>query len=434
MPTRRQFLTSTASTLLLPFLPRTLDTDLSTRGEARRYVFIFAPNGMKMDDWTPEQEGTLKSLPFLLEPLDALKNRTLVLSGLTLDGGRAHGDGPGDHARAAASYLTCAHPVKTEGSGIRAGRSIDQELADLLKAPTPFSSLELGMEGGKLSGRCDSGYSCAYTHSISWRTAVDPNPKESDPIAFFERLFGPLGGDPDQVSRRRTRASILDLVQQDARRLQKSLGDTDRQKLDAYLESVRSIEKRLQAEEKAGPAVDPPSGLRERRRGAYKDRLALSYELIELALRTDRTRVLTFMLGNAGSNRSYRWVGVPEGHHDLSHHKGKAHNLKQIRKINRFHLESFAAFLDRLALPDAEGKSLLDNTTVMFGSGLGDGNRHQHHNLPILLAGGDRWHRLGRHLKFKSETPLANLYLQLLRQAGGRHKSFADSSAPLTTS
>jgi hypothetical protein len=399
-----------------------------------RFLFVFAPNGMKMDDWTPEAEGAGYELPYILEPLEAQRERLLVLSGLALDGGRAHGDGPGDHARAAASFLTAAHPYKTGGADIRAGVSVDQVLAGRLGRATALPSIEIGMEAGRSAGVCDSGYSCAYSNNISWRTPTTPMAKQVDPREIYARLFG----DPDAVEdaqarerRRRRRRSVLDLVLEDTRDLERRLGGSDRAKLDEYLSALREVERRLDHAAGDGAPSGPPASILERG-GGYPERLALVYELIALAFQADLVRVVTFMLGNAGSNRSYRNLGVSDGHHYLSHHGQKPEKLAAIRKINRFHVEQLATFLQRLQGVSEAGADLLHRSAVLYGSGLADGNRHNHEDLPILLAGGGNGTITGgRHLRFPRNTPLSNLYLALLDRAGIRRPSFGDSTGRL---
>ena len=426
---RRTFLRGAGAVVALPWLDAMVPA-LSRCAPPVRAVFVFSPNGMKMDDWTPRDKGSSYIAPFLLEPVQEHRKDVLILSGLTLDGGRSHGDGPGDHARAAGSYLTCAHPKKTGGANIHCGTSVDQEIAGAVGSATPFASLELGMERGRRAGVCDSGYSCAYSNNIAWKTPTTPVAKETDPREVFTRLFG----DPDdaldaeeRARQEQRRRSVLDSVLADAKSLTAKLGTADRAKLDEYLTAVRELEQRLDQAEAKGPEVEVPRGLA-RPRGPYEDRLALMYELIALCLQTDRSRVVTFMLGNAGSNRSYRSLEVPEGHHDLSHHGGKKHKLAQIRKINRWQVEQFAAFLDRLAAAEDGGTSLLDQSMILFGSAIADGNAHRHEDLPVLLAGRAGGSlRGGRHLAFPRETPMANLYLGLMDRMGVRRETFADS-------
>lgn len=403
-----------------------------------RALFVFSPNGMNMREWRPEGDGRDAKFGRTLEPLQPLRSRLTVWTGLALDGGRSHGDGVGDHARASASFLTCAHPRKTGGADLQAGVSIDQRLATLVGAATTFPSLELGMEKGAAAGICDSGYSCAYSNNISWRTPNTPVAKETDPRAVFARLFG----DPEQVGNAaaqrqeaRRQRSVLDAVAADAKALAGKLGSADRQKLDQYLQSVRELEQRLAKLEGATgesePAAPVPAGLLAAGQG-YAERLAVMYELIAMAFATDRTRVITFMLGNAGSNRSYRFLGVPDGHHEISHHGNKPAKLAAIATINRFQVEQFARCLGLLRDRKEGADDLLAASLVMFGSGISDGDRHNHEDLPVLLAGEGGGAAKGQgHVRLAQETPMADLYLAMLRAMGGKDAQFADSTGAL---
>ncbi len=408
-----------------PALRRTVPTPL-------RFVFVFSPNGKKMDEWRPAPGDGELVLPYLLEPLTDLRQHLLVLGNLTLDGARAHGDGPGDHARAAGAFLTCAHPKKTGGADIHCGVSIDQELAALGQGATRLPSLELGLEPGRAAGVCDSGYSCAYSNNISWKTPTMPMVKETNPRGAFERVFGvdlSSQGAKEREAARPGRQSVLDAVRDDARRLAQTLGAGDRDKLTEYLDAVREVERGLQAASTAPSAM--PEGLTSTGLD-YRARLRLMYQIIALALQGDATRVVTLMLGNAGSNRSYPFLEVPEGHHDLSHHGGQAQKLQQIRRINRFQIEEFATFGQQLAAPREGGGSLLDACAVTYGSGIADGNSHAHHDLPILLLGGANGRvRGGRALRPSRQTPLANLYLGYLQWSGAERDVFADSTGTL---
>ena len=405
-----------------------------------RLMFVFVPNGVHQATWHPAAAGAEFALPWTLEPLAPVREHVTVLSGLTLDGGRAHGDGPGDHARAASSFLTTAHPVKTGGAGIRAGVSVDQVAARTIGSATRFASLELGLERGAQSGECDSGYSCAYSSTISWRTPTTPNAKEIDPRLVFERLFLDRreGESPADAARRlRARASVLDHVREEAGRLTRDLGPGDRAKLDEYLTGVREIERRIAVAAKARDEdgvdlpLDRPAGIPRDPR----EHLRLMLDISVLAFRSDQTRVVTLMVGNAGSNRSYPWLGVPDGWHGLSHHGGDAEKNEKIRKIDRYQVEQLAYLAARLRdARDGDG-SLLDSTLLTFGSGIGDGNRHNHDTLPILLAGrGGGAVRPGRHVVHPKETPLANLFVTMLRAAGVEAPSFGDSTGALDLS
>lgn len=441
---RRTLLRGMGTAIALPLLGamRPHDAVASSVGSAaavpRRTAFFYVPNGMHMPDWTPQEAGKDFELPATLAPLDKYRDRLNVLSGLTLDGARAHGDGPGDHARSVAAYLTGAHPRKTDGEGIQNGPSIDQVLAGHVGAETRLPSLEIGMEVSAPAGRCDSGYSCVYTSNISWRTATTPVAKEVDPGALFDRLFGT----EDQresltaaANRQMYRRSILDFVRSDAKRLHDSLGIDDRRKLDEYLYAVRELEQRISNSEKLDqveqevPDYPRPEGVPRK----YQEHMNLLYDVMTLAFQTDSTRVMSFMYANAGSNRSYRNIGVRDGHHDLSHHGNSRQKQKHISAINLFHMELFVGFLDRLANIAEGAATLLDNCTIVYGSGIADGNRHNHGELPILTIGnaGGRF-RTGGHISFAGETPLTNLYLTMLQAAGADARSFGDSNGILS--
>ena len=396
--TRRTVLRGLGAAIALPWLEGMTSTTRAAisadgSGAPLRLAYFFVPNGMHMPDWVPDQEGPLEKLPAIMQPLAEHKSRLTVLSGLTLNGGRALGDGPGDHARCVASYLTGAHPYKTDGKNIKNGISIDQAAAVVVGDQTRFPSLELGTEPSSQGGRCDSGYSCVYTSNMSWRTPTSPMTKETNPQALFDRLFGSGEVAEDQQGqqrRSRYRKSILDLVSDEAQDLQKRLGSADRRKLDEYLYAVRQIERDIDQSEKLETmetGVDDfprPAG----RPKEFADHIRLMMDLMVLAMQTDSTRVMTYMFTNAGSNRSYPNIDVRAGHHNLSHHGNDKEKQAQISKINQHHAMIFCHFLDRLAAtPDGDG-TLLDHSMIMYGSGLADGNRHAHHDLPILLAGG----------------------------------------------
>lgn len=431
---RRTFLRGTGVTIALPWLDA-MHPGLSAPTDGPiRSVFIYSPNGMKMDDWIPKKTGHDFELPYLLEPLAKRRADLTVFSHIGIDAGQPHGDGAGDHARAVATYLTCMHPRKTGGENIRVGVSIDQVIAQQLGKETTFPSLELGMDGGRRGGICDSGYSCAYSNNVAWRSPSEPVAKESKPRAAFARMFGESKADPTATAQARRRMkSVLDAALADAKALRGRLGTTDQQKLDGYLTSVREFELRLDKLDEEDAKLKLPDKFWHREDDPqFTGRLQIMYDLIVLALQTDQTRVLTFMLGNGGNNRSYRFLDVPEGHHQLSHHRGDPKKLAKIRKINRYHTEQLARFIAMLRATDDGNSNLLHRSMVVYGSGLGDGNRHDHLNLPIILAGhGNGRIKQGQHLRLPRDTPMANLYLRMLGVHGIKKTRFADSTGPL---
>jgi hypothetical protein len=398
-----------------------------------RTAFVFMPNGVNYESWECAGEGDAYTLSASLEPLAGVRQHLNILTGLTLDKARANGDGPGDHARSSASFLTGHQARKTAGNDIRAGISVDQLAAKQIGRATRLPSLEIGCENAPAAGNCDSGYSCAYTSSISWRAEDTPMPKLTDPKAVFEQLFGDLARDAERRERLSRRQSILDFVREDTLRLQSRLGNGDRRKLDQFQSAVREIELRV---ERAGqetvrvrpPDVDPPEGVPNQ----FREHVDLMYDMLVLAFQTDSTRVATFMLGVDGSNRTFPEIGIKEGHHQLSHHQNNQEMIEKIRLIDRFYMERFARFVGRLAAtPEGEG-SLLDHCLVLHGGGISDGNRHNHENLPILLAGrGGGTVETGRLVRAPRETPLCNLYLSLMDRMGCEVESFGDSTGRL---
>ena len=437
---RRAFLRGLGAAVALPMLdamtPAMAAVKNSAAGTAPvRVAFAYVPNGVTMASWTPEAAGADFAFSRILKPLEAYRSDMLLLSGLTHNNGRALGDGAGDHARAAASYLTGVHPRKTAGADIQNGPSVDQVAAQAIGKHTRFASLELGCEDGRIVGSCDSGYSCAYSNSISWRTATTPNPVETNPRLVFERLFG--GYDPSETAETRARRekyhkSILDYVLDDAKRLQGNLGSTDRRKLDEYLYAVREVERRIETAEKGNitlsPDVEKPMGVP----AEFSEHSRLMYDLLLLAFQTDSTRVATLMVGREGSNRSYREIGVPESHHGLSHHRNDPEMVEKITKINEYHVQQFAYFIKRLKESKEGDGSLLDRTMVVYGSGLSDGNRHQHNDLPVLVMGGSKaGFKTGRHIRYEKETPMTNMYLSLLGRVGVETSKLGDSNGQL---
>ena len=439
---RRAVLRGLGATLSLPLfdamVPAFASPAVQKSLAVNRMAFLYVPNGIVMEAWTPAGgvgSTPLGELPRITTALTPYRNDILMLSGLTSDGGRAHGDGPGDHGRAGAAYLTGVHPKKTYGKDLKTGTSMDQIAARQLENKTRFGSLELGCEEGIQGGNCDNGYSCAYSNSISWRTENTPNPPEIRPRAVFERLFGAASDEKDPAKRQRQqeyRRSILDLVLGDAQSLQKTLGGDDRRKLDEYLSSVRDVEKRIEGVEKANTkqvvAEVPSSSIPT----DFAEHSHLMFDLMTLAFQTDATRVVTVLLGIEQSPRNYPEIGLTEGHHGLTHHSGDKAKIEKVTQINEYHIKQFTWLLDKMkSIRDGDG-SLLDNSMIIYGASLADGNSHQHHNLPTVLAGrGHGTLQPGRHVRYPNETPITNLYLSMFDRMGVTAGSIGDSTGRL---
>jgi len=410
------------------------DGSVTAASSPRRLAFLYVPNGVHMAAWTPAETGEKFSLPATLESLKPFQNDLLVVTGLAQHNAEAMGDGGGDHARSLACFLTGAHPLKTDGAGIKAGVSVDQVAAQKIGDQTRLPSLELGIERGAQSGNCDSGYSCAYSSNISWRSANTPMAKEVNPKMVFDRLFAvvePNTSAADQKKRDFYRRSILDFALEDAQQLRRRLGITDRRKIDEYLTGVREVETRIArfaAPYRRAPAgAWRPSGIPDQ----LPEHIRLMFDLMVLAFQTDATRICTFMYANEGSNRNYAFINAPEGHHDLSHHGGNPQKHEKLKIINRFHIEQFAYLIGKLKSIREGDHTLLDSAMIVYGSGISDGNRHNHDDLPILLAGkGGGSIKPGRHIKYTPQ-PLNNLYLSLLDRIGVRVDRHGDSTGRL---
>ena len=436
---RRAVLRGLGVTMAMPFfdsLPipgrRAFAATASAKAPVR-LGFVFIPNGVNYDMWEPVGEGANYTLSPTLEPLAGVRQHFNVFTGLTLQKARANGDGPGDHARSSASFLTGKQARKTAGNDIRNGVSIDQVAAAQLGRSTRLPSLELGCEHSPAAGACDSGYSCAYTANISWRDESTPVAKVIDPAVAFERLFGDATHAAAAQERMARRQSILDFVLEDSKSLANQLGTGDRRKLDQFQTAVREIEQRVERARKESdapklPDMQAPAGIPNK----ASEHMDLMFDMMLLAFQTDSTRVSTLMLAVDGSNRTFPEIGIKEGHHNLSHHQNNPEMVEKIRKIDRFHMERFARFVRKLAETKEGEGSLLDNTLIVFGGGISDGNKHNHENLPILVAGrGGKAVETGRVIRSQKETPLCNLYLSLLERAGCSQKSFADSTGVL---
>ncbi|HRI44553.1 MAG TPA: DUF1552 domain-containing protein [Fimbriimonadaceae bacterium] len=433
---RRTVLRGLGTTISLPLLEGMLPLSaLAQTAKVRpsRMAFVFVPNGIDMANWTPQGMGTALELSPILQPLEKVRGSLNVLTGLAQHNAFALGDGPGDHARSTAAWLTGVHPKKTAGSDIRVGISADQVAAREIGHKTRFPSLEIGCERGAMAGDCDSGYSCAYSSSISWKSETTPVAKEVNPRLVFERLFG--SGDAEETEAKTRRdffnKSILDFVFEDAMSLRGRLGARDQRKLDEYLNGVREIEQRLIAAEKQALDIDPgkkPTGVPR----DYGEHIRLMSDMMVLAFQADLTRIATFMYANDGSNRSYPMIGVSDGHHDVSHHGKNADKLEKKQRIDLFHTQQLAYMLEKMASIDEVDGTLLDNSMIVYGAGISDGDRHNHDDLPILLAGGGAGTlKGGRHLRFDRNTPMNNLFLSMLDRVGVRVEKLGDSTGKL---
>lgn len=425
---RRSFLRGAGALVALPAL-ESLGQSVPAAARPRRLAVLYTPNGVNVPRWTVEGEGRDYRLSPTLRALEPLKGDFSVLSGLNHENATPGEDGAGDHSRGAATFLTGVRVHKTGGADIRAGVSFDQIAANEIGRHTRWPSLQLATDGARSAGRCDSGYSCAYQYNLSWKTPVLPLPAEHDARQVFERLFGagPLAGDAASAEARiELQKSVLDFVQEDGRSLRRRIGERDREKLDQYFSAVRDVEKRIvasAASRDAGTAAPPGAP------ASFLDHVRIMLDLTTLAFQADSTRIVVFMLAHEGSNRAFPEIGIPEAHHQISHHQGNAEKLEKIGRIDQFYVDQFKYFVERLkAVPDGDG-ALLDQSLVLYGSGISEGNKHLHSNLPILLAGrGGGTLSPGRHVRLPDPTPLSNLFLALLQRLGVRIDRFADST------
>jgi hypothetical protein len=401
--------------------------------KAVRAAFIYVPNGMTMRDWSPATAGANWEATPILKVFEPWRQDMFVLTGLMDHNGNALGDGGGDHARAGGSFMTGVHPKRTSGKDIHVGISVDQVAANAIGHKTKLKSLELGCEDARTVGNCDSGYSCAYSNSLSWTGPSTPNPPETNPRAVFERLFG--SDDitlPPEIRAKRIadRKSILDSVQDQVHSILGTVGGADRRKMDEYLTAVREIETRIQSAEQTKvievqPGFEKPEGIP----FEYGPYATMMFDLAAMAFKSDLTRVVTIVLGREGSLRTYNEIGVADGHHPLSHHGNRPDWLDRLSKINQFHTQLFSQFVGQLKTSQDGDGTLLDHSMVLYGSGLSDSNRHLHENLPILLFGrGDGSLKPGRHIVYDKPAPMTNLYLTMLDRMDVKPESIGDST------
>ncbi len=423
---RRTFLRGIGATVALPLLdamvPPMTALASTPANPARRLGFVYVPMGAHIPDWTPPGSGKLAELSPILRSLAPVVDHLSVVTNLELKNAY-----PGTHATSNACFLSAVPAKWTESSDYYLGTTVDQVAAKQLGKDTRLPSLELAMDLLTTIGQCDNGYACVYQNNLSWSSPTTPLPAEAHPRVAFERLFGDGGRAAERLAELRKTSSLLDWVSEDIGRIQKKLGPADRTRMDQYLNTVREVERRIQRAETETadsrlPDLERPVGVP----AAYADHARLMFDLQVLALQGDVTRVITFQLARETSTRTYPEIGVPDPHHPLTHNGGNLEMLAKVAKINAFHVSLFASFLEKLkATPDGDG-SLLDHCVYLYGSGMSNGDKHDHTNLPILVAGGAACQG-GRHIRYAEPTPLANLHLTLLDKAGVHLDSFADS-------
>ncbi len=432
---RRTFLRGVGTSLALPLLDGMIPAFAAVPKAAKRMSFVYVPNGRIMDTWTPAVEGTAFELPQVLQPLAPYRDRFTVLTGLSqLSALSAPGEEVGVHERPCGAYLTGVHPKWTDGDDVRNGVSLDQVIAHQFGKETQLASLELSLDAAGIVGACEKGWSCAYINTLSWQSPTSPLPMEHNPRRVFERLFGDLGSTDASVQRARLRrnSSILDSVIESISGLLKEVGPSDREKLSEYVESVRSIEHRIEMAERQGarelPSMERPVGVPL----TYQEHAKLMFDLQVLAFQADLTRVITFMMGREKTDRPYGEIGIPDAHHPLTHHGGDADKIAKVVRIETLQSELLAYYVEKLrATRDGDG-SVLDHMLLTFGSGISDGNVHSVRNLPLIVFGqGDAGIKGGRHLRYQADTPMANFYLTLVDKLGLPLERFGDSTGKL---
>jgi hypothetical protein len=425
---RRTFLRGMGATVALPLLdamvPAMSALARTAAAPVRRLGFVYMPMGCDLPRWTPPGGGKLVELSPTLQSLRSVLDQLTVISNMELKNAY-----PGTHATSNAAFLSAAKAKWTESTDYHLGTTVDQIAAKEIGQQTLLPSLELSMDLLQTVGQCDNGYACVYQNNLSWSSPTTPLPAEAHPRVVFERLFGEGGRAADRRAALQRRASLLDWVREDITRLQNRLGAADRARVGQYLETVREVERRIQKAEAATvdqalPDLDRPAGVP----ALYADHARLMFDLQVLAMQADVTRVITFQLARETSNRTYAEIGVPDPHHPLTHHGNDPDKVARMAKINAFHVSLFAYYLEKLkSTPDGDG-TLLDHSLILYGSGMGDPNIHDHVNLPILVAGGAAGKIKGaRHIQYAEPTPLANLHLTLLERVGVRMDAFADS-------
>jgi hypothetical protein len=428
---RRTFIRGIGATVALPFLDAMVPAMKAQSKGAPRFTAIYCGNGANMFDWTPPTEGVGFTMSPSLTPLEPFRDRLAVFTGLDNFQATDQGDVGGQHPRAAPAFMSCAHPKQTEGSDVQAGTTIDQMIAEQICRDTKLPSLEVSVDRNDVVGACDHGYACAYMNSMSWKTPTTPLPSETNPRFVFERMFGIGATAEERLARAREDRSILDALTEEIASLRRRLGSSDRTKLAQYFDAVRDVEQRILKAESTNSdfsVPEQPVGVPE----TFKEYIELMFDLQVLAFQADITRVSSLMMARENVNRSYPEIGLPEAHHSISHHGNNPEKMKGYTKLNTYHVETLTYYLNKLkAIPEGDG-NLLDNTVVLFGSGMSDGNVHNNYNVPVIVVGGQALQVKGnRHTKYPKGTPLANLMLGVMDRFGVQSEKFGDSTSEI---
>jgi hypothetical protein len=428
---RRTFIRGMGAAVALPFLDAMVPAMRAQSKGVPRFTAIYCGNGAHMPDWTPAAEGVGFAISPSLKPIEAFHNRLLVVTGLDNFQATDQGDVGGQHPRAAPAFMSCAHPKQTEGADVEAGVTIDQLIAQTICRDTKLPSLEVSVDRNDVVGACDHGYACAYMNSMSWASPTSPLPSETNPRFVFERLFGVGSTAEERIARAREDRSILDGLTQEISSLRRRLGASDRTKLGQYFDAVRDVEQRIVRAESTNANFEVPEqpvGVPE----TFKEYTELMFDLQVLAFQADITRVSSLMMARENVNRAYPEIGLPEAHHSISHHGNNPEKMKNYAKLNSYHVETLAYYLQKLdSIKDGDG-SLLDHTAVLFGSGMSDGNTHNNYNVPVIVVGGRaQGIKAHRHIKYPKGTPLANLMLGLTDRYGVKIDRFGDSTAAI---
>jgi hypothetical protein len=428
---RRTFIRGIGATVALPFLDAMVPAMRAQARSAPRFTAIYCGNGANMADWTPATEGVGFTMSPSLMPLEPLRDRLVVFTGLDNFQATDQGDVGGQHPRAAPAFMSCAHPKQTEGSDVQAGTTIDQMIAERICRDTKLPSLEVSVDRNDVVGACDHGYACAYMNSMSWKTPTTPLPSETNPRFVFERMFGIGATAEERLARAREDRSILDALTEEIAGLRRRLGASDRSKLGQYFDAVRDVEQRILKAESTNSdfsVPEQPVGVPE----TFKEYIELMFDLQALAFQADITRVSSLMMARENVNRSYPEIGLPEAHHSISHHGNNPEKMKDYTKLNTYHVETLAYYLNKLqSIPDGDS-NLLDNTVVLFGSGMSDGNTHNNFNVPVIVVGGQKLNVKGnRHVKYAKGTPLANLMLGVMDRFDVQPEKFGDSTSEI---